>query len=127
MLTNLAVGEDVIPGLRKEDTSSRRKNYTISEPFEESPEKEIKFYINEWDGNEWIRKELVDGDSIIIRNYNQGIEDYYILWTIKNNELCSISKKAINGIVEGNESGVKIIENQLDFEDLYINCGTWDI
>lgn len=47
------------------------------------------FYINEWDGNEWIKKELKDGDSIVIteKDNDEGITRYYRRWLIKNGKL----------------------------------------
>ena len=49
------------------------------------------FYINEFDGNKWIKKELKEGDSIVIlsRDIEDGVTKYYRKWTVKNGELTS--------------------------------------
>lgn len=49
------------------------------------------FYINEWDGNEWVKKELKEGDSIVItqRDIDEGITRYYRRWFVKDGELQS--------------------------------------
>lgn len=49
------------------------------------------FYINEWDGNEWVKKELKEGDSIVItqRDIDDGITRYYRRWFVKDGELQS--------------------------------------
>lgn len=31
-----------------------------------------KFYLNEWDGKEWLRNELKDGESVVIKNSPNG-------------------------------------------------------
>ena len=47
------------------------------------------FYINEFNGNEWIKKELKEGDSIVIiqRDIDDGITKYYRRWLVKNGVL----------------------------------------
>ena len=49
------------------------------------------FYINEFNGTEWIKKELKEGDSIVIlsRDIEEGITKYYRKWTVKDGELVS--------------------------------------
>ena len=49
------------------------------------------FYINEFNGNEWIKKELKEGDSIVIlsRDTEEDITNYYRKWTVKDGELVS--------------------------------------
>lgn len=49
------------------------------------------YYINEFNGNEWIKKELKEGDSIVIlsRDIEEGITKYYRKWTVKDGELTS--------------------------------------
>ena len=49
------------------------------------------FYINEFNGNEWIKKELKEGDSIVIlsRDIEDGVTKYYRKWTVKDGELTS--------------------------------------
>ena len=49
------------------------------------------FYINEFNGNEWIKKELKEGDSIVIiqRDIDSGITKYYRRWIVKDGELVS--------------------------------------
>ena len=45
----------------------------------------IVYFINEWDGSEWHKKPMNDGDSIVIINYNN--EAPYHEWRIVNGEL----------------------------------------
>lgn len=44
----------------------------------------IIYFINEWDGSEWHKKPMEDGDSIVIINYNDAP---YHEWRIVNGEL----------------------------------------
>lgn len=54
------------------------------------------FYINEFNGNEWIKKELKEGDSIVIiqRDIDDGITKYYRRWLVKNGVLRSFEDYA---------------------------------
>lgn len=54
------------------------------------------FYINEFNGNEWIKKELKEGDSIVIiqRDIDDGITKYYRRWLVKDGELRSFEDYA---------------------------------
>lgn len=49
------------------------------------------YYINEFNGNKWIKKELKEGDSIVIlsRDIEECITKYYRKWTVKDGELTS--------------------------------------
>lgn len=61
------------------------------------------FYINEWNGNEWIKKELAEGDSIVIKDSDAEIENYYRKWIVKNGELRSFEDYAttrINNLID---------------------------
>lgn len=66
---------------------------------------EYAFYINEFDGNEWVKKELKEGDSIVIfsRDKEDGITEYYRRWIVKEGELKSYEDYAnekINGLID---------------------------
>lgn len=58
----------------------------------------VSFYINEWNGNEWIKKELAEGDSIVIKDTDADIEEYYRKWIVKNGELRSFEDYATSRI-----------------------------
>lgn len=60
------------------------------------------YYINEWNGNEWLRKELKEGDSIVIKSkdVDEGITKYYRRWLIKDNDLCSFEDWVNDKFVE---------------------------
>lgn len=45
----------------------------------------VVYFINEWDGFEWHKKLMSDGDSIVIINYNNEVS--YHEWRVINGEL----------------------------------------
>jgi uncharacterized protein (TIGR02145 family) len=51
------------------------------------------YYANEWDGTKWVKKQLREGDSIVILN-KEGIE--YREWRLKHGELYDIFGEDFN-------------------------------
>ena len=51
------------------------------------------YYANEWDGTKWVKKQLQEGDSIVILN-KDGIE--YREWRLKHGELYDIFGEDFN-------------------------------
>lgn len=51
------------------------------------------YYINEWDGTKWVKKQLSEGDSVVILN-KDGIE--YREWRLKHGELYDIFGEDFN-------------------------------
>lgn len=75
--------------------------------------------INEWNGSEWIKKELKEGDSIVI--YKKDIDDevtrYYRRWIVKDNDLYSFEdyiERKILEIEEELSEIISVVENRLD-------------
>lgn len=77
------------------------------------------FYINEFNGNEWIKKELKEGDSIVIiqRDIDDGITKYYRRWLVKDGELRSFEDYAEETFVRlETEFNNAIASARTDFE-----------
>lgn len=49
----------------------------------------ILYYINEWDGESWVKKPMTEGDSVVILS-KDGVE--YREWRLKNGELIDVAK-----------------------------------
>ena len=85
------------------------------------------YFINEWDGNRWHKKLMNDGDSVVIKNYN---EKPYHEWRIINGELVDTVKaimdefsdelskinNRIDEEIENREKADAIIKGELDKE-----------
>lgn len=82
---NLYVSKNQLSGLEK------GFNYVDVVTDGDTSNIEKAFYINEYNGNEWVKKELKEGDSIVIfsKDIEDGITKYYRKWTVKDNELVS--------------------------------------
>lgn len=85
------------------------------------------FYINEWDGNEWVKKELKEGDSIVItqRDIDEGITRYYRRWFVKDGELQSFEdyvNETFSGITTEFETAITSVRN--DFNEAISNLET---
>ena len=87
----------------------------------------IVYFINEWDGINWHKKVMTDGDSVVIKNYN---EKPYHEWRIINGELVDTVKaimdefsdelskinNRIDEEIENREEADTIIKGELDKE-----------
>ena len=73
----------------------------------------IVYFINEWDGINWHKKVMTDGDSVVIKNYN---EKPYHEWRIIGEELIdtvdSITKEFDETLNELNSKLDEEIENR---------------
>lgn len=96
----------------------------------------VVYFINEWDGREWHKKLMNNGDSVVILNYEENGEPKLSLheWRVNNEELIDITttvKQYLLPIISGvqdtiiskinlvneNASNERIrIENKLDNE-----------
>lgn len=60
------------------------------------------YMINEWDGEQWIKKAMSDGDKVVIINHiNNGVSYNYNEWMLQNGELINITegvKQLINNV-----------------------------
>ena len=54
----------------------------------------VIYYINEWDGQEWIKKPMNEGDSVVINNYNDSVS--YHEWRIINGELVDTAESLVS-------------------------------
>ncbi len=55
--------------------SFENENYTYENVNVNSDLVETVYFINEWDGNKWLKKQLIDGDSLVIKNGLNGVKD----------------------------------------------------
>lgn len=85
------------------------------------------FYINEWNGCEWIKKELKEGDSIVIpqRDIDSGITKYYRRLIVQNGELNSFEDYVSEKFKEIQEEFNNAIESaRTDFDTAISNLET---
>ena len=57
-----------------------------------------KYFINEWNGCRWLKKELRNGDSIVIENAPNG--ENFDEYRVVNNELVSVSEMVYDEVIE---------------------------
>ena len=67
------------------------------------------FFINEWDGVNWIKKVMEDGDSVVIKNYN---EKPYHEWRIIGEDLVD----TVDSIMQEFENSIGNLNSRLDKE-----------
>lgn len=79
---------------------------------------QIIYFINEWDGTEWKKKKMEDGDSVVIINYD---EKPYHEWRVINGELIDTIddtmkdfNNKITNIIEKLDNEIKNRENSDD-------------
>lgn len=69
----------------------------------------IVYFINEWDGLNWHKKVMTDGDSVVIKNYN---EKPYHEWRIIGEELID----TVDSIMKEFEETLNELNSKLDEE-----------
>ena len=69
----------------------------------------IVYFINEWDGINWHKKVMTDGDSVVIKNYN---EKPYHEWRIIGEELID----TVDSIMKEFEETLNELNSKLDEE-----------
>ena len=70
----------------------------------------LKYYLNEWDGEKWLKKPMVNGDSVIVFNAPNGLKniEYYVL----DDKLCSFYEAQGGEFIALIESEQNIRENK---------------
>ena len=72
------------------------------------------FFINEWNGHEWVRNEMRDGESVIVRQTPEGgnNEEYRVI----ENQLANVTRSIIKTVAHGVRHQIGHIEEQLHDE-----------
>ena len=99
-----------------------------SKEWEEHVQNEYKYFINEWDGEKWVKNLIEEGESLVILNVD-GIELHE--WRIISGDLVdtltNISGDINNGLVGVNkkieELGVKVATNKTSIENINKKIG----
>ena len=80
-------------------------------PDEQKGTKEV-YFINEWNGTEWVKKEMNDGDSVVIINYTKedGTEVPYHEWRMENEILVD----TVQGIMDEFAENLEEINGKID-------------
>lgn len=73
-----------------------------------------KYFIDEWDGKKWLRNEIKEGESVVIKKAPNGkINDEYRVY---NGELISVSKKLYDDVIENVGGDLGGLNEKLDKE-----------
>ena len=87
-----------------------------------------KYFINEWTGNGWMRKELADGESVVvIKEHNANdhgrLNLAYTEYRVVNGELVDVASLIYNNVVETFrpkiteiETNIEILNDKVDAE-----------
>lgn len=72
------------------------------------------FFINEWNGKEWVRNEMRDGESVIVKISSDGSlnAEYRVI----ENEIANVSLSIIKTVAHGVKHQIGHIEDKLDHE-----------
>ena len=74
----------------------------------EGMESTKKYFTNEWDGKHWLRKELLDGESVVV------ISDNYIEYRLINGELKNVADIVYDRVIETINPIIDDINNSID-------------
>lgn len=70
-----------------------------------------KYFINEWNGKEWLKKEVSDGESVVVINYNDKTHTEY---RVVNGELCDVANIIYNEVMAEVTPQIKAVTDQFD-------------
>lgn len=72
-----------------------------------------KYFINEWDGKKWVRNELKEGESVVIKNTST---DKSIEYRVINGMLINASSFLFKEVMKAVDVELKNIHNKIDEE-----------
>ena len=89
----------------------------------EGIENKKKYILNEWDGTYWLRKELLDGESVVVINSNAEDAESadYTEYRLVNGELTIVSSFVYEKVIETIQPIIDEIKNSVDDLDTKID------
>ena len=87
-----------------------------------------KYFINEWTGKEWLKKELLDGESVVVieegnKNSNDKLDKAYTEYRNVNGELVDVASLIYNNVmttitpkIEDIETNIENLNEKIDNE-----------
>ena len=77
------------------------------------------YYINEWNGKEWLRKEVLDGESVVVINHNPNQDDSplnldYTEYRVTKDGLVDVARMVYENVVETFTSDITRIDLAID-------------
>lgn len=76
-----------------------------------------KYFINEWTGKEWLRKELLDGESVVVI----GQDETYAEYRNVNGELVNVASLIYDDVITTITPKIDIIETNIENLEEQIN------
>ena len=78
-----------------------------------------KYFINEWTGKEWLKKELLDGESVVVieegnKNSNDKLDKAYTEYRNVNGELVDVASLIYNNVITTITPKIKDIEANIE-------------
>ena len=73
-----------------------------------------KFYLNEWDGKEWLRNELKDGESVVINKAPNGQTNAE--YRLSDGKLINVSQITYEAVINDIDPKLKVLGTKIDNE-----------
>lgn len=73
-----------------------------------------QFYINEWNGKEWLRNELREGESVVVKHPHNGAKD--VEYRLIQGELVNIPKSLIKTVSDGFKPLIDRLNDKIEGE-----------
>lgn len=73
-----------------------------------------KYFIDEWNGKKWIRNEVKEGESVVIKNSPDGKRN--VEYRINNGELVSVSKEIYDNVIENVGGDLSRLNDKIEKE-----------
>lgn len=98
------------------DCSCETVNYIVPEIGEEV-ESKTKYFTCEWNGKEWLRKELLEGESVVVK-HEDGYKEYWLV----NGELRDVTGMIYDSVMETVTENLNEINERIDSLDDRLNA-----
>ena len=78
-----------------------------------------KYFINEWTGKKWLKKELLDGESVVVieegnKDSNDKLDKAYTEYRNVNGELVDVASMIYNNVITTIDPKIKDIEANIE-------------
>ena len=78
-----------------------------------------KYFINEWTGKKWLKKELLDGESVVVieegnKDSNDKLDKAYTEYRNVNGELVDVASLIYNNVITTIDPKIKDIEANIE-------------
>lgn len=93
----------------------QQKYHPVEPQAGDSKEMRKAYFMNEWDGEEWIKKELLEGDTLVIHIGPDG--DFHREYRLVHGELVNVARDIISIVMNKYDKDIHDLQNRMDLAE----------